>query len=67
MFGPHDPQKTTAAHTAKTAVNAANSAAKARKQACFGLSRIYLMNMIAMIAKTIVKMATVSTMPSAPK
>ena len=57
---PHVPQKTNPASTAKRAV-------KARNQACFGLSRIYLMNMIAMIAKTIVKMATVSTMPSAPK
>jgi hypothetical protein len=60
MFGPHDPQKTIAAHTAKTAVNAAN-------HPHLGLRRIYLMNMIAMIANTIVKMATVSTMPSAPK
>ena len=60
ISGLHVPQKTNPAR-------AANTAAKARNQACFGLSRIYLMNMIAMIAKTIVKMATVSTMPSAPK
>ena len=60
ISGLHVPQKTTAAHTAKTAVNAAN-------HPHLGLRRIYLMNMIAMIAKTIVKMATVSTMPSAPK
>ena len=60
ISGLHVPQKTNPA-------NVANTATKARNQACFGLSRIYLMNMIAMIAKTIVKMATVSTMPSAPK
>ena len=60
ISGLHVPKKTTAAHTAKTAVNAAN-------HPHLGLRRIYLMNMIAMIAKTIVKMATVSTMPSAPK
>ena len=61
MFGPHDPQKTTAAHTAKTAVNAAN-------QMTFGLFRvIYAIEPRAMSANTIAKIATVSTIPSAAR
>jgi hypothetical protein len=54
------PQKTNPA-------SAANTAAKARNQACFGLSRIYAILPMARYAKTSAKMATVSTMPSAAK
>ena len=61
MFGPQEPQKTTAAHTAKTAVNAAN-------QMTFGFfSVIYAIEPRAMSANTIAKIATVSTMPSAAR
>ena len=57
---PHVPQKTNPA-------SAANTAAKARNQACFGLSRIYAIEPRAMSANTIAKIATVSTMPSAAR
>ena len=58
---PHVPQKTNAAHTAKTAVNAAN-------QMTFGFFRvIYAIEPRAMSANTIAKIATVSTMPSAAR
>ena len=61
ISGLHVPQKTNAAHTAKTAVNAAN-------QKTFGFFRvIYAIEPRAMSANTIAKIATVSTMPSAAR
>ena len=52
------PQKTNPA-------SAANTAAKARNQAKAGFGRIYAILPSAMIVNTIMKMATVSTTPSA--
>ena len=56
----HVPQKTNPANTAKMAV-------KARRNTFFSLRRIYAILPRAISAKTIVKIATVSTMPRAAR